>query len=146
MDDIRLLIDSEIFHTYKRPLHAVQTKLPTVTLEENSFFLTNWELLIWFFTRHKLDLWNYNRNIVYSLVMMLIHVSFECISLLDVYSSLSNYLPFYSNRIFQDEKEKNNKMKSKIKSIDWRKKFVCLFFSLLIRSVLFVVNANFENK
>lgn len=46
-------------------------------------------------TRHKSVLWNYNRNIVYSSVKMLIHGSVEHTSLLDVYFLRWNFLPLF---------------------------------------------------
>lgn len=56
-----------------------------------------------------LDLLNYNQNIVYSLVMMLIHVSFEHIFLLDVYFLLMNFLPLFDWNRFKYYKKEGEK-------------------------------------
>ena len=75
--------------TYNRPLHVVQTKLPTVTLEEKQSKIID-RTHRWLRTQDRWALWNYNQNIAYSLVVLPIHESFEHISLLDVCFSLKN--------------------------------------------------------
>ena len=79
--------------TYRRPLHAVQTKLPIVTLKYIRRLFYRVEKTIEP-TRRKLVLLNYNRNIVCSLVMKPIHESFGYIFLPDVYSS-TMFLPLF---------------------------------------------------